>query len=475
MTTAPQKVEATPIAHEFAGAKLGDARRQKRLIHIAEQCRAAPDRSFPEIARETRNLTGLYRFLANDAVTLGSVLEPHLRQTAIRCAEARKVIVIHDTTECEFSGEKRRGLGKLRGQDQGFLLHPALAVAADGSRRPLGLLGAQTWMREALGHAHRADGTPKTGATYYYEGGAKESLRWWKGIDAAENRLGGVEAIHVIDREGDAYHIVRDCLDNDVRFVIRMARDRVLLDEDDERLGKTSEVIALCQDVFTFDVPLSRRPANPIPKSEPAREARTARLAVTGVRAHLARPNYDRKSPESLEVNVVCVREVSAPEGVEPVAWVLITTEPIETPEQLRAVIEIYVTRWLIEEFFKALKTGCAFEKRQLESYDALTAALGIFLPIAWHLLLLRQQARNAPDEPAQRVLSPVQIDVLRARVPNLVPAAPTAVDVLRAIAYLGGHFIKRPPGWLVLGRGLQKLLDLEAGWRLARGMELAL
>ena len=118
-----------------------------------------------------------------------------------------------------------------------------------------------------------------------------------------------------------------------------------------------------------------------------------------------------------------------------------------------------------------------AFEKRQLESYDTLTVALGIFLPIARQLLLLRHQADHTTDEPAERVLSPVQLDVLRARVPHLVPLKPSAADALRAVAYLGGHFIKRRPGWLVLGRGLQTLLDLEVGWRLAlaRGMKLQL
>ena len=461
---------SSSIAHEFVGADLGDRRLENRLVRIGEQCRAAPDRSFPDIAPGTRELTAVYRFLRSEAVTLSAILEPHLVATSVRCAEAGKVLVIHDTTECEFSGEKRRGLGPLRGNDQGFLLHPSLAVAADGSRRPLGLLAVETWKRDGLGRGRRADGRRKSGTAYHRETG-KESERWWRGVDAAEARLGGVEAIHITDREGDAYHIIRDALQHEARFIIRMARDRIVLDEDDEKLGKTSDVLAHCEDAFTLEVPLSRRAHDSTPRKEPAREARLANLGVTGTTARIARPNYDRDSPESLKVNIVCVREQEPPEDVEPVAWVLLTTEPIRTQKDLRAVVEMYRTRWMIEEFFKALKTGCAFEKRQLESYDTLTAALGIFLPIAWQLLLLRHQATHAADEPAERVLSAVQLDVLRARLPRLLPPKPTAADALRAIAYLGGHFIKRPPGWLVLGRGLQSLLDLEIGWRLARGI----
>jgi hypothetical protein len=465
-------VSPTVFAREFATIALRDRRREQRLLRIVEQCRAAPDSSFPDIARTTADLTALYRFIGSCAVTLGAILEPHSQQTAKRCAEMRKVLVVHDTTECEFGGDSRRNLGPLRGNDQGFLAHVALAVAADGSRRPLGILGVHAWRRTELGNARRLDGARRTGADYHKQSD-KESTRWFKLIDQTEDRLGGVEAIHVGDRETDAFHLLRDALEHDVRFVFRMARDRVLLDQDEERLGRTSEVLAACDDVFEMEVPLSRRAAKPTPRSTAsAREARIAKLAVRGVKTRIARPHYDRDSPLSLEVNLVYVREVDPPADVEPIAWVLMTTEPIGTAQQLREVIEIYRTRWLIEELFKALKTGCAFEKRQLESYETLTNALGIFLPIAWHLLLLRHQARTTPDESADRVLSPVQIDVIRARDPKLLPLRPTAADALRAVAYLGGHFIKRPPGWLVLGRGLEKLLDLEAGWRLARGME---
>ncbi len=470
MSPAKTPPMSASIASEFVDVDLGDRRLERRLLRIAEQCRAAPDRSFPDIAPGTPELTALYRFLRSEAATLTSILEPHFDATSVRCAQAGKVLVVHDTTECEFSGEKRRALGPLHGNDQGFLLHPALAIAADGSRRPLGLLSVQTWTRNDLGRARRADGKRKTGSDYHRETD-KESARWWRGFEAAERRLGGVEAIHVTDREGDAYHLLRDALEHGARFIIRMARDRALLDEDEDKLGKTSDVLARCEDIFTLQVPLSSRAHNPTPRSAPAREARVATLAVTGTKARVARPNYDRHSPESLEVHVVCVRENHPPEGVEPVAWVLLTTEPIHTQTDLRAVVEMYRTRWMIEEFFKALKTGCAFEKRQLESYDTLTTALGIFLPIAWQLLLLRHQAEHAADEPAERVLSPVQLDVLRARLPRILPPLPTAADALRAVAYLGGHFIKRPPGWLVLGRGLQTLLDLEVGWRLARGL----
>jgi hypothetical protein len=469
----PSSVSPASFAQEFAAVALGDRRREQRLLRIVEQCRAAPDSSFPEIAPTTADLTALYRFIGSSAVTPGAILEPHSQQTAVRCAEARKVLVVHDTTECEFAGESRRNLGPLRGDEQGFLAHVALAIAADGSRLPLGILGVHTWQRSELGRGRKSDGTRKSGGDYH-KLPDKESARWFDLIDRTEGRLNGVEAIHVGDRETDKFHLLRDALDRNLRFVFRMAHDRRLLDENDDFLAPTSEALMSCDDVFEIEVPLSRRRTKSAPRiTESARDARIAKLAVRGFpNALVARPHYDRTSPPSLDVNLVYVHELDPPADVEPVSWVLMTTELVATPRQLRDVIEIYRARWIIEELFKALKTGCAFEKRQLESYETLTNALGIFLPIAWHLLLLRHHARATPQLPAEIVLSPTQLDVLRARIPNVLPARPTAADALRAVAYLGGHFIKRPPGWLVLGRGLEKLLLLEAGWRLAKGID---
>lgn len=467
--------EATNIRREFEGASgLADRRLEKRLVAVAERIRAAPEDSFPDIMGSEAELTGLYRMLNNDAVTLDKVLEPHRRQTAIRCSDSGRVLVLHDTTEVEFSGAaRRRGLGRLHTEnDQGLLLHAALAVAADGSRRPLGVLGVHCWIRETLGKRRDAKGRLKCGGQYAGET-SKESNRWWDLIDETEDRLGGVDAVHVFDREGDSYVLLRTALDNEARFITRMARDRAVVDEDGERIGPTSEVLLDVATVFTAEVPLSTRIAKSIPRAQQPRQHRMARLAVGATRMHLQAPNYINGTPEPLDVNVVYVAEIGAPADADPVAWVLMTSEPIATPEQIRAIVDAYRTRWLIEEFFRALKSGCALEKRQLESYQSILAALGIFLPIAWQLLLLRCLARTQPDESAQLVLTPTQIDVLRAAVPPLaLPRQPSVAQALRAVAYLGGHFTRRDPGWIVLGRGLVKLLDLEAGWRLARGAD---
>jgi hypothetical protein len=72
------------------------------------------------------------------------------------------------------------------------------------------------------------------------------------------------------------------------------------------------------------------------------------------------------------------------PSAGEPaVEWLLLVGLPVDTPDAIAYVVAYYRDRWTIEEFFKALKTGCQYERRQLESAKALLNALTIFAPVA--------------------------------------------------------------------------------------------
>jgi hypothetical protein len=170
-----------------------------------------------------------------------------------------------------------------------------------------------------------------------------------------------------------------------------------------------------------------------------------------------------------LPLNVVHVREIDPPPDQPEVSWTLLTNLPIDTVEQLEMVVDCYRSRWVIEEYFKALKTGCAVESYQLRSFDALIRMLALDALIAWQLLCLRAVARHLPDEPALSVLNPVQVRILLT-----FPGAPRgdALNVQKAfelIAQQGGHIKNNgPPGWLSLSRGYRDLLLLEMGWRAA-------
>ena len=126
--------------------------------------------------------------------------------------------------------------------------------------------------------------------------------------------------------------------------------------------------------------------------------------------------------------------------------------------------------RW-VREFFKSLKTGCAYEKRQLETQHALLNALAVLAPIVWRLLVLRQLARERPEAPASHLLTIEELKLLRALSKRVkLPDEPTLQDAMLAIAGIGGHLKRNgPPGWLTLGRGFNDFTMAYAGWLLAR------
>ncbi|MGM0558201.1 MAG: hypothetical protein ACQEVA_17585 [Myxococcota bacterium] len=91
---------------------------------------------------------------------------------------------------------------------------------------------------------------------------------------------------------------------------------------------------------------------------------------------------------------------------------------------------------------------------------------------VAWNLLRLRHLGRHVPDLGAEEVLNDVQIAILREKRPNLMPDDATAEDAMKAVAGLGGHIRQNgPPGWQIIGRGWEHMVELEEGVRIAEAI----
>lgn len=446
------------LSTEVLDANLGDARLTQRLGLLIDSLADRSGESFPK-ALDDAELEGAYRFFGNVKVTPEAVLAPHFRQTARRASSHEDVLVVHDTTQFEFGGDsKREGLGRLIRPGQGFLGHFALAISADGDREPLGLLNLETMFRhdKAIPRKQRRA-----------KDNRGESARWLRSIGAAEALLDDdVRAIHVMDREADSYAILSTLEEAGSSYVIRSFQDRVLAD-DETRLRAAAKT---AKRSFDREVPLSRRPVidGPKGKRHPARRSRIATLSFAAKAIEIPRTG-DAKAAErsTLRLNVIYVWERKPPPGEPAVEWFLLTNLPISTPAEIEYAVDCYRGRWMIEEYFKALKTGCQYEKRQLESAHSLLNALAVLAPVAWRLLLLRHLGRHAPKRPATDALTPSQIEVLHTVARRPMPKRPTVRDAMLAIAGLGGHLPRNgDPGWLVLGRGMHDLLLLELGWR---------
>jgi hypothetical protein len=459
-----KRVASVPeISAELSEAELGDERLNRRLGQLADQLAKRPGASFPK-ALDDAELEAAYRFFGNDRVQPEEIIAPHFRQSARRAAEHAHVIVAHDTTQFEFSGAtKRRGLGRLiKPSAQGFFGHFSLAISADGSRQPLGLLALETVIRS---------GVPTPRKLRRHSDNRGESSRWRNCVDDAERLLDGrTSAIHVMDREADSYSLFAALTEANRSFVIRSFQDRVLASDDETRLRAKAKAARV---TLRREVPLSPRPKIAGPKGDrhPARRFRVAKLCYASATVELPRTSDARTSvSQTLSMNIIHVFEPAPPRGQPPVEWFLLTNLPVDTPDAIGFAVDCYRARWTIEEFFKALKTGCGYERRQLESAESLLNALAIFAPVAWRLLLLRHVARSDEKAAATTALTTTQLAVLRAVSKQKLPARPTAKQAMLAVAKLGGHLKNNgDPGWIVLGRGLHDLLVMEMAWR-ARG-----
>ncbi len=474
----------TLMGGETQAVDLGDARRNQRHQRIVETIARHPEKSLPNLFKDDSELQAVYRFFSNERIAFEACIEPHLKATRERCLQRdQRVLVAHDTTEFSFPGEvEREGLGDINSSGRGFFLHASLAMTGPSARRPLGVINAETYVR-APDRARRPNGKRNSGKARY-DDPTKETARWGRGIDSVEQALGAGNAIHLADREGDSYDILCQLARSTAgqpspRFVLRVRADRLV--SLGEESGHLRSLLAQTPLLFEREVPLSKRTRKKgalspkVKKKNPPRSARIAKLEVRAARVVLRRPSgWPKSLPRSIELNCVLASEVQAPEGEPPVEWLLYTSEPVSTSEQVAFVIDCYCRRWLIEEYFKALKTGCGFEERQLTSYHALRNFLAVVVPIAWRLLLLRDVARHSPAAPAHQVLSPSQIALLQTAKPFgiTLPPSPKARDALRAVAALGGHLKRNgEPGWIILGRGFQELLTMEVGWLAANAM----
>jgi len=442
------------IEREYTGAEFGDKRLGARQVLMGTLMMANPSASLPKIMLDLAGIEGTYRFLENKRVVHEKILLPHIKETVTRCGEQRsRPLAVFDTTELRFGGA-RDALGHLSHEaSRGILAHVGLAVSSDGRREVLGTLHVEPYMRQgAMGRHSDGNGRPN------------EGLRWDRGARAVHQML--PDAVCVMDREADSFELLTSMAEREQYFVVRASQNRVTEE------GKLWTLLDETELVAQREIVLNERRARKRAVERAKYPARSQHLAKLEVRARavvIYEPDYTRHNkrapnPRVLRVNLVRVIERDPPPGDEAMEWVLLTNLPVSNAAEIDFVVDAYHARWVIEEFFKALKSGCSIEKRQVEGFKSICNILALSMPIAWMLLRLRHRSRDEPDLPATDLLPPPMMQCLRLlykkRRRKILPATPTNREVTWAIAALGGHIVNNgEPGFLVLGRGLDDLM----------------
>ncbi|HEY8944684.1 MAG TPA: IS4 family transposase [Polyangiaceae bacterium] len=448
-----------PVRNEFEGAELGDERLGSRLVRIAQALESDPAGGFPRAMRSDAELEGLYRFINNQRFSADDIIAPHQERTFERAREAGEVLAIHDSSyfmSAKQAPRREVGITSVVGA-RGFIAHVSLVATLEGT--PLGLGYIETLVR--TGTKMRK---PKRREQ-------KVTTRWLRSVEAIDAE---VKATHVIDAEGDFFELLEAIQKAGARFVIRAGHLSRVVECNGIRGNLAAVVAGIKPRVFRKIELGERRYVESLrgPHSRtkhPRRDARTASVAISSGQLQLRAPRSLGTSDELL-VNVVRVWEPNPPRGQPPVEWVLLTNEDISSTDGLKRVVDIYRKRWLTEEYFKALKTGCSLEKRQVASFDALRKVLALLAPIAYRLLLLRALHRQAANAPASAGFSKVDLDLIAGAQLPPTSRPKTLEQAYLLLARLGGHIKNNgPPGWLTLAAGYEVLLILRLGWFLGR------
>jgi hypothetical protein len=206
---------------------------------------------------------------------------------------------------------------------------------------------------------------------------------------------------------------------------------------------------------YTIDLPANKK-----------QKARTAKLEVRFGPLTLPRPTHvsvwvKQSGMEEISMWVVEAREIDPPAGVEAARWVLLTSAAVRSFDAAWTTLEHYEKRWLIEEFHKALKTGCRLEERRYETAKRLEVVTGMLSILAVRLLQLKTVARDEPERPAEEVVPKSWITMLQRLRKRPSKNIATVREFYRDMAKLGGFLGRKSdgePGWITIWRGFEKL-----------------
>ena len=287
----------------------------------------------------------------------------------------------------------------------------------------------------------------------------RESEVWGTVIDQVGKPSKDASFVHVFDRGGDNFEAYCHLLQQKSDWVIRASKmSRYALVGDSEERLQLKDYLPRLQKLGEYTLSLRARPG------EAAREA-TLEVRVGQIKIpppkHIS-PWVRKLKQAPIAMNVIEVVEVNAPKGVTPIRWILFTSLPVATFEEAWLMIGYYELRWLVEEYHKALKTGCRTESPQLKTAGRLEAFVGLTSVVAVRLLQLKSIARTNPEVPAQRVVPAVWLKMLKLARKNLSRVHDLTVgQFYREVAKLGGFLGRKSdgePGWITIWRGWEKL-----------------
>ena len=474
----PADESCSDWAHRsFAHARLGDARRSRRLVTLAAAAATSPAGKITQVCASGAERQGAYDWVESTKFGLAQVQQALFASTVELCTSYPHVfvpldqtsLVLTDTTKTKDFGGVGRG-----SRCRGVQVMTALAVAPEGT--PVGLCGQVWWarprrsfsratlrrgrgpkgprarqQRKDLKRRDRARAVARRNRQRAFE--QKESFRW---VEVATQLCtafdgSGVRPWVQCDRGADNQDILVAFSALPMWFTVRSKSNRRLDDGPLLLDHMTAQPVVGRYDV---DVPARKN-----------RPARVATMVVRWAQVTLTMRHKGTGHQRALRLWVVQADEVMVPHGQRALRWTLLTNHPVTTEAEAREVLKGYEARWRIEEMHRAWKRGgCHVEDSELRTVERVSRWGTILAAVATRISRLTYLAREKPDQPAVLDFSQDEIDaaILLRRPPGWKPGqSPTLGQMVRWVADAGGYTGKSsggPPGATVFGRGLERV-----------------
>lgn len=451
---------------------LGDVRLERRAKQLWNRLSITPCSSIRRLSADYAEQKAYYRFLNNERVLEMDIINEAIQRMK-KLSVGKHLLCIEDTCEVNLCNHKGRlransGLGRSDKSDSAncFKLHPGLVIDAE-SFFPLGFSHIKVF--------HRPEEKPnKKQRNYKYQPiEEKESYKWIEVAQRSKEVLASSDSITFIeDREGDIYEQFALIPDEKTHLLIRSRTTRKL--SDGSSLYKEVDDLPI-SGAYTIEVPTDKR------KNQYRRTARVElRFAPCSVQcpANLQNKGY----PPAITVWCISVKE-NGGETDNPISWKLLTTHKLETHEQALQMVEWYCARWYIEQLFRLLKKqGFGIEETELESGWAIRKL--VIMQMTALLKILQMNIAYADPEggqPIEEVFDRQQIEALHLmniklqgktqKQQNLNDPKTTkwATWIVGRLGGWKGYDSQRPPGVIVLKRGLDRLGYIIEGLNLAK------
>lgn len=448
------------VEEELESINIGDKRLNQRVKRFLSTASRKPSASICSMFHTRKEVQAAYRLYDNDLVTEQKIFDPHLKKTLERVSEQSVVLCLCDTTSLNYTTRKTQpDSGYISSNNaQGFFLHAGLAITPD--RLHLGVIQQKFWARDK-------SKSEKSIHRDFLPIEEKESFRWLESyINCCEiaEKCKSSRIVHVSDREGDIIEIFleyqsRKSTGIAADFIIRSNHNRLV--DSDKASKKLYEHINALEELGILEFEIIDRVTD---------KKRTVRQSVKA--GSVAIKSKEKGKPD-VKVNVICLKEIDPPEGEEPIVWYLLTSLPIRTLGEIKAVIKYYLARWEVEIFFKTYKSGCKVEEKSLRSAKRLFPLFSLLLIIAWRLNFLLHMNRVMPEISCELFFeeSEWKAGYVAATRDRKIPSEPPTLEkMIYYIAKLGGYLGRKndsQPGVKLLWLGIAALHNYADAWEL--------